>query len=224
MANVVRLERCAGMVSDLIPRLRRKLMQALPECGKFMGADSRKLGPTRRINLVKANRRIFPPTPLGTRGWTKGYARRSAVERLNTRLDDGLSFESHTIRGKPKMTARVGLVLGMMMALALSSVKANTHRRMRSLVRAPSFTRLFPLTELTSGPPLVRAAGKRAKPVCKHPETTQKTRRPGSRSLTRLQIKANRPRKRPRTTSTRRKKRPTAQVSRSELAIDIKSI
>ena len=106
MANVVRLERCAGMVSDLIPRLRRKLMQALPECGKFMGADSRKLGPTRLINLVKANRRIFPPTPLGTRGWTKGYARRSAVERLNTRLDDGLSFESHTIRGKPKRQAQ----------------------------------------------------------------------------------------------------------------------
>ena len=87
--------------------------------------------------MNQANRRIFLPTPHGARGWRKGYARRSALERINARLDDGYRFENHTIRGKAKMTARVGLALGVMMAMALGSVKANDRRRMRSLVRAP---------------------------------------------------------------------------------------
>ena len=41
MANVVRLERRAGMISDLVPQLRRKLMRALPDYGAFMGADGK---------------------------------------------------------------------------------------------------------------------------------------------------------------------------------------
>ena len=46
------------------------------------------------------------------------------MERINARIDDGLCFENHTIRGKAKMTARVGLYLPVMMVLALGSVKA----------------------------------------------------------------------------------------------------
>ena len=107
------------------------------QCCANAGSDPRKMGPSRRISLNQVNRRIFLPTPHGTRNWRRGYARRSALERINARLDDGYRFEVHTIRGKAKMTARVGLALGVMMALALGSVKANDHQRMRSLVRAP---------------------------------------------------------------------------------------
>ena len=107
------------------------------QCCANAGANPSKLGPTRRIHLAKANRRIFLPTPHGTRAWREGYARRSAMERINARLDDGFRFESHTIRGKHRMTARVGLALAVMMALALGSVRAGAPQRMRSLVRAP---------------------------------------------------------------------------------------
>ena len=107
------------------------------QCCANAGSDPRKLGPSRRIHLNQANRRILPPTPHGAGGWRRGCARRSALERINARLDDGHRFEVHTIRGKAKMTARVGLALGVMMALALGSVKADARRRMRSLVRAP---------------------------------------------------------------------------------------
>ena len=107
------------------------------QCCASAGSDPRKLGPSRRIPLNQANRRILPPTPHGARGWRRGCARRNALERINARLDDGHRFEVHTIRGKAKMTARVGLALGVMMALALGSVKADARRRMRSLVRAP---------------------------------------------------------------------------------------
>ena len=107
------------------------------QCCANAGANPSKLGPTRRIHLAKANRRIFLPTPHGARAWREGYARRSAMERINARLDDGFRFESHTIRGKHRMTARVGLALAVMMALALGSVRAGAPQRMRSLVRAP---------------------------------------------------------------------------------------
>ena len=107
------------------------------QCCANAGADPSKLGPTRRIPLAKANRRIFLPTPHGTRAWREGYARRSAMERLNARLDGSFRFESHTIRGKARMTARVGFALAVMMALAPGSVRAGAPQRMRSLVKAP---------------------------------------------------------------------------------------
>ena len=91
------------------------------------------MGPSRRISLNQANRRIFLPTPHGTRAWKE----RSAMERINARLDDGFRFGNHTIRGKTKMTARVGLALAVMMALALGGVRAGEPKRMRSLIRAP---------------------------------------------------------------------------------------
>ena len=56
---------------------------------------------------------------------------------MNSRLDNDFGFEKHTIRGKDRMTARVGLALAVMMALALGSIRARTHDRMRSLIRPP---------------------------------------------------------------------------------------
>ncbi len=41
------------------------------------------------------------------------------------------------MRGKDRMTVKVGLSLAVMMALALGSMKANAHERMRSLIRPP---------------------------------------------------------------------------------------
>ena len=90
-----------------------------------------------RIHLRKANRRIFPPTPHGTTTWRREYAGRSALERMNSRLDNDFGFERRTIRGKARMTARAGLALAVMMAPALGSVRANAPERMRSLIRPP---------------------------------------------------------------------------------------
>ena len=61
----------------------------------------------------------------------------AALERINARIDDGVRFERHNIRGKDRMTARVALALAVMMALALGSIRARAHDRMRSLVRPP---------------------------------------------------------------------------------------
>ena len=85
-----------------------------------------------RIDLDSHDRRIFTPTPWGSPSWRRGYRRRSAMERINSRIDQGFGFETHYIRGLAKMKARIGLAV--MMALALGQVRAGHAERMRSLV------------------------------------------------------------------------------------------
>ena len=59
--------------------------------------------------------------------------RRTAVERVNSRLDRVLGFEEHFIRCKAKMEARVSLALVVMLAMALGRVRANQAELIRSL-------------------------------------------------------------------------------------------
>ncbi len=88
-------------------------------------------GRTLRVSLGDADRRIFTPTPQGSPSWRRGYVRRSALERVNSRIDNSFRFERHSIRGKDRMTARVGLTLVVMMAMALGNVRAKAHPKNR---------------------------------------------------------------------------------------------
>ena len=87
-----------------------------------------------RIKITEQDRRIFAPTPHGSPSWRRGYNRRSALERINNRIDNSFGFERHFIRGQAKMQTRVGLALAVMMAMALGHVKAGRIEQMRSLV------------------------------------------------------------------------------------------
>ena len=51
----------------------------------------------------------------------RGYNRRTALERINNRIDNSFGFEHHFIRGIDKMTLRVGLAFAVMLAMALRS-------------------------------------------------------------------------------------------------------
>lgn len=92
-----------------------------------------KYGRVVRIPLEK-DPRVFTPTPRSSDGWVKKYAKRSAVERVNSRLDVSFGFELHTIRGMAKMKLRTGLALIVMLAMAVGSIRSNQKHRMRSLV------------------------------------------------------------------------------------------
>ena len=106
------------------------------DCHKGAGCKAGAFGRVVRIDLEKHSRRIFTPTPHGSPSWRREYNRRSAMERIYSRLDNGFRFERHTIRGKAKMTARVGLAMAVMMALALGHLRAGRKQQMRSLVGA----------------------------------------------------------------------------------------
>ena len=105
-------------------------------CHRAGGVKPGEYGRIVRVDLDKHDRRIFTPTPWGSPSWRRGYNRRSAMERINSRLDNSFNFETHYIRGLAKMKTRVGLALAVMMALALGQVRAGHAGRMRSLVGA----------------------------------------------------------------------------------------
>jgi len=109
--------------------------QGQSQCHQAGGVQPGAYGRIVRIPLAEHDRRIFTPTPHGSPSWQRGYNRRSALERINNRIDHSFGFEDHYIRGKLKMTVRVGLALAVMLAMALGHVKAGRHTQMRSLVR-----------------------------------------------------------------------------------------
>ena len=106
-------------------------------CYRGAGCQAGAYGRIVRIDLNKHDRRIFTPTPHGGPSWRRGYNRRSALERINSRIDRSFGFELHFVRGQAKIQARVGLALAVMMALALGSVREGRPGRMRSLVHSP---------------------------------------------------------------------------------------
>lgn len=87
-----------------------------------------------RVDFDRHDRRIFTPTPWGSPSWRRGYSRRSAMERINARLDRSFNFETHYIRGRARMKTRVGLALAVKMAMALAHARAGRAGRMRALV------------------------------------------------------------------------------------------
>ena len=114
--------------------------------------------------------------------------KRSALERLNARLDNDFRFGKHTLRGQARLTARVGLALAIMTAMALGGIRANAPERMRSLIRSPPQAAqplhqpstpgaphpAVPLARLTQKPPL--------RPT-RHPEQGAKCAKPPQKAL-----------------------------------------
>ncbi len=86
-----------------------------------------------RISLG-ADRRIFTPIDRASYKWKRQYNKRTSVERVNGRLDESFGFEKHYIRGNKKMTARCGLALCVMLAMALARIREKQEDKIRSLV------------------------------------------------------------------------------------------
>ncbi|WP_020375139.1 hypothetical protein [Sulfobacillus thermosulfidooxidans] len=66
--------------------------------------------------------------------WKREYAHRTAVERVNSRLDGSFGLELHTIRELKKMLLRCVLALIVMLAMTLRRIGKQQPERMRRLV------------------------------------------------------------------------------------------
>ena len=64
------------------------------------GRGSCPVGASVRIGLEE-DRRVFTPLARSSYAWKRAYAKRTAVERVNGRLDVSFGFERHFIRGLP---------------------------------------------------------------------------------------------------------------------------
>ena len=87
-----------------------------------------------RVPLA-TDRRIFTPQARDSKTWAREYKHRTAVERVNSRIDLSFGFEQHFIRGINKMRLRAGLALVVMLAMALGRIRANQREHLRSLVK-----------------------------------------------------------------------------------------
>jgi len=90
-----------------------------------------------RIPLAK-DRRLFTPLARHTYAFTRFYKQRTAVERINSRLDVSFGFEQHYIRGIDKMHCRMGIALIVMLAMARGRLRQKQRDDIRSLVAAVS--------------------------------------------------------------------------------------
>ena len=90
-------------------------------------------GRTLRVPL-DIDRRIFTPIARHTYKWQREYNFRSAVERVNSRIDLLLGFERHFIRGLAKMEMRMTLGLVIMLSMALGRIRLKQMDQLRSFV------------------------------------------------------------------------------------------
>ncbi len=88
-----------------------------------------------RVPLAE-DRRIFTPLARSSYRWKTFYNKRTAVERVNARLDEAYGFEKHFIRGLKKMRLRCALALMVMLAMAVGRLRQKQGVNLRSLVRA----------------------------------------------------------------------------------------
>ncbi len=100
------------------------------ECG---GRERCHISDNIRID-IESNRRIFTPLARSSYKWKTMYKKRSAVERVNSRMDESFCFEKHFIRGINKMKFRCGLALIVMLGMAYGRVRQKQYERIRSLV------------------------------------------------------------------------------------------
>lgn len=98
------------------------------------GQAACKTGRQIRIPLSE-DRRVFTPVARSSHPWSRLYDLRTAVERVNSRVDGAFMFERHYIRGKEKMEARVTTAFIVMLAMALGRIRQNQLGLSRSLVR-----------------------------------------------------------------------------------------
>jgi len=88
-----------------------------------------------RIPLSE-DRRIFSPVARSSYKWKTLYNDRTAVERVNSRIDKMFGFENHTIRGLEKMTFRVTFAFIMMLSFAVGKVEQKRESELRQFLSA----------------------------------------------------------------------------------------
>ena len=93
------------------------------------------VGTAVRIPLSE-DRRVFTPVARCSYAWKDHYDKRSAVERVNSRLAGSFGFDDPFIRGLAKMRLRCTLALSIMLAMARGRIQAGQREHLRSLTKS----------------------------------------------------------------------------------------
>ena len=83
---------------------------------------------------LREDPRRYVPVPRETKQWKRLYKKRTAVERVNSRLKDHLILDDLRVRGLAKVRARVGLNLLVMLAIAVGMAERDRLGDYRRLI------------------------------------------------------------------------------------------
>lgn len=75
-----------------------------------------------RIPLCE-DRRVFTSVSRSSYKWERLFKNRTAMKRVNSRLDVSFGFEHHFVRGLGKMKLKCTLAFSVMLAMALGRIK-----------------------------------------------------------------------------------------------------
>ncbi len=91
----------------------------------------------RQIRIpLSEERRIFTPVARSTYKWKKLHNGRTALERINSRVDKMFGFENHTIRGLKKMSFRVTFAFILMLSFAVGKAEEHKESELRQFLSA----------------------------------------------------------------------------------------
>ena len=85
---------------------------------------------------ISYDERVFLPVARDSLKFARIYKGRTAVERLNGRLDRDFMFEDHCIRGQKKMRLMVSLSLLFMNAMAVGKIRGGVTDHLAAMTRA----------------------------------------------------------------------------------------
>ncbi|MCL1896837.1 MAG: transposase [Clostridiales bacterium] len=102
------------------------------------GRECTEMGECKCKNIripLSTDKRIFTQVQRGSYKWKRLYRQRTAVERVNSRLDGAYGFEERRTRGLARTKLHVGMALLVMLATAVWKAKNDQGGMARSLMK-----------------------------------------------------------------------------------------
>ena len=82
---------------------------------------------------ISYDERIFTPIARDSKKWKRLYNRRTALERINGRIDRDFNLENNKVRGLKKATVMIDIMMIGMMALAKGHIINKQEEKIRKL-------------------------------------------------------------------------------------------
>lgn len=82
---------------------------------------------------IEYDSRVFTPIARDSKKWQRIYNKRTALERINGRMDRDFNLENHKVRGLTKATVLIDIMFIGMMAMAKGHILNNEPEKIRKL-------------------------------------------------------------------------------------------
>ena len=110
-------------------------MQSLKYLGYDKVKDTLRYQYQNKVYSIELNydRRVFTPIARDSKKWQRKYNRRTALERINGRMDRDFNLENHKVRGLKKATVLIDIMMIAMMGMAKGHIINKQPEKIRKL-------------------------------------------------------------------------------------------